>query len=89
MLYCVHLEIIKPNYFCEFRNYIIIIFINNVTNSNLSTHINLKISISIHSRPTSPTRPSRLPNYNLSPTDGYRVTTEIESKWLSVADMVG
>lgn len=40
MFYCVHLEIIKPNYFCEFRNYVIIIFINNV-NSNLSMLIRL------------------------------------------------
>lgn len=55
MYYCVHLEIIKPNYFCEFRNYVIIIFINNVNNSNLSMHINLKISVSIHSSLTSPT----------------------------------
>ena len=53
MFHCVHLEIIKPNYFCEFRNYIIIIFINNVNNSNLPMHINLKISISIHSGLTS------------------------------------
>lgn len=34
MLYCVYLEIIKLNYFCEFRNYIII-FINNVNSFNL------------------------------------------------------
>lgn len=29
MSYYIHLKIIKPNYACEFRNYVIIIFINN------------------------------------------------------------
>lgn len=29
MSYYIHLKIIKPNYACKFRNYVIIIFINN------------------------------------------------------------
>lgn len=53
MWYCVHLEIIKPNYFCEFRNYIIT-HINNVNNSNLSMRPHLTISISIYNGLSSP-----------------------------------
>lgn len=54
MSYYVHLKIIKPNYACEFKNYVIIIFINNTNNSNLFTHIDPN-SIGIHVPSPSPT----------------------------------
>lgn len=53
MSYYVHLKIIKPNYACEFRNYVIIVFINNTNNSNLSTQTDPN-SISIHVASPSP-----------------------------------
>jgi hypothetical protein len=48
----VHLEIIKSNYFCEFGNYVIIVFINNVNNSKCIHADKLKLSSSLSSRPT-------------------------------------
>lgn len=53
MLYCMHLEIIKPNDFCALRNYTIIC-INNGNNSHVSMQINLKPSITIHNSLASP-----------------------------------
>lgn len=54
MSYYMHLKIIKPNYACEFRNYVITIFINNNKQFQFSMQIEPN-SASIHVPSPSPT----------------------------------